>query len=1079
MPASNVKPTEEALLGELRLGRPLTAARQVAAGGLVLALALALVAVGRLPALAAGRTGALASLLAFGLLALTTLVVFELLGGSGEPSSSHALVLETLGPLGGFLSGWGVLAAGLALASLFVRAAAGQAAALTGRPDLALWGGPLLLVLLAALHLAQRLPSRRLLWPAFLGLLAAVLISGLTAASRLAEAPAAPPVPVGAAGLGRGTAWLALGYLALESVLGLRRQTRDPERALPPALLATLSGTALLTLTAALTLGAYGVPALERLAQNVSAGASVRLLLTLLLLLAANVAWMTAVRTADGLARRGLLPPALRRPRPLFRLPPLLLLGLLAPALGLTLLPETPLLDLAAALALAPPALVNLTALRSRSTEPERRRPFTVPFHPLAPLLSLTGLALLALALPRPAVAAGLAWFGLGTAFYLAYGRDRYLAAQAGVSVFRRTPRREKPEGTYRILLPLAPGAERGLLLALATSIARQMSAELIPLQVIPVPDPLAVESGRRRARETSSLFEAFTRSAVTQGVSVFPITRLARSAQDGILDTAVEEDCDLILMGWQVEAADGPTRTSRVLNTVVRRAPCDVAVVGWRPAMLPAEEENGPPALALHRLLVPTAGGPHAPLATRLALLLAREHQATVEVVYVQDPEAPPEQRAQAEARIADTLRVMAQELEALMGPQEDGRVRVTSRLVQADSPLEGILLASAGTDLVFLGASEESLIDQVLFGTLPEQVAARSPAPVVMAKRYQGLRRLWLRRVWDGLYQALPTLTAEERIQVYKEVRRGARPDADFFVMMGLAAVIATYGLLQDSGAVIIGAMLVAPLFTPILALSLAIVHGDLRLLRLSVEASLKGIALAVVTAALLAAASPLRVTGQEVLSRTSPNLFDLAIALASGAAGAYAVARKEVATALPGVAIAAALVPPLCVAGIGLAELDAQIAFGGGLLFATNLVAITLAGALTLLLLGFRPARAEEEARLRLGLSTSLLLLLLVTVPLAVIFLRTARATADRRAVRQVLERVVAQGEALELTDLEVGEAGGTVQVTARLLTEAPLPPQTAEDLRAELSRALRRPVQLRLILVPVESVEARPP
>jgi len=103
--------------------------------------------------------------------------------------------------------------------------------------------------------------------------------------------------------------------------------------------------------------------------------------------------------------------------------------------------------------------------------------------------------------------------------------------------------------------------------------------------------------------------------------------------------------------------------------------------------------------------------------------------------------------------------------------------------------------------------------------------------------------LPHFWLRRVWDGFFRSLPKLTRREQAKVYRGVYQGAQPDTDYFVMMGLAAMIATYGLLQGSTAVIIGAMLVAPLFTPILAISLAIVRGDIRLLKIAVESALKG--------------------------------------------------------------------------------------------------------------------------------------------------------------------------------------------------------------------------------------------
>jgi hypothetical protein len=179
-----------------------------------------------------------------------------------------------------------------------------------------------------------------------------------------------------------------------------------------------------------------------------------------------------------------------------------------------------------------------------------------------------------------------------------------------------------------------------------------------------------------------------------------------------------------------------------------------------------------------------------------------------------------------------------------------EDAK-RVSRRIVSADDVRQGILEEAARCDLLLLGASEVGVLDQITFGGLPEDIARTSTRPVILVKRYRGLSQFWLRRAWRSLYTPFPQLDRAEQVEVYRNMRRGARPDVDFFVLIVLASVIATLGLLQNSVAVIIGAMLVAPLMTPVLAISLGIVLGDVRLLRLSLESALKGITLAVAVA------------------------------------------------------------------------------------------------------------------------------------------------------------------------------------------------------------------------------------
>jgi uncharacterized hydrophobic protein (TIGR00271 family) len=169
-------------------------------------------------------------------------------------------------------------------------------------------------------------------------------------------------------------------------------------------------------------------------------------------------------------------------------------------------------------------------------------------------------------------------------------------------------------------------------------------------------------------------------------------------------------------------------------------------------------------------------------------------------------------------------------------------------------------------------------------------------------------GIRRLrWLRQ-----------LPQERQEQVLARLRSDSSPGFDFFLLVVLSCAIATFGLVTDSAAVIIGAMLVAPLMSPILGLSLASVKGQNHMFRRAVVAVLEGATLAMVLSAALAWLGRelpfgfLTILPNEVLARTRPTPFDLGIALAGGAAAAYALAQPNLSAALPGVAIATALMP-----------------------------------------------------------------------------------------------------------------------------------------------------------------------
>jgi uncharacterized hydrophobic protein (TIGR00271 family) len=529
-------------------------------------------------------------------------------------------------------------------------------------------------------------------------------------------------------------------------------------------------------------------------------------------------------------------------------------------------------------------------------------------------------------------------------------------------------------------------------------------------------------------------------------------IVRIAHDPVQGILDTSAEEGCNLVLMGWGGEPASQPHDTGPVIDQVVARATCDVAVL------------KGEVPDHLSCLLVPTAGGPHAPAALQMGLDLSTGTQARIVLLNLVSGTPATGDHEQAQARINHTL------------DRVDGDGRISQRIAHADDINEGILQFANDCDLILLGASEEGLMDQVVFGGLPEDVARSSPKPVILVKRHQGLPIFWLRRAWSNLYGLFPNLNRSEQINVYRTLRRGGRPGIDFFVLITLSSVIATLGLLQNSAAVIIGAMLVAPLMTPILAISMAIARGDVHLLRLALESTLTGIVLALAVSAAITLLIYAQVT-PEMVARTHPTLLDMVVALASGAAGAYAVGRKGVAAALPGVAIAAALLPPLCVAGAGLTMPVAHVTGGALLLFVTNLTAITLAGTVVFLLLGFRPGSNERERQQQLwrGLAVSLALVVLVAIPLEVFLAQTVREARQRQVATEVLKQEsIAIGA--ELVDVDVQRYGQDLRVTATLYARTTPDRNTTRSIQSELTRAIARPVHLELVVIPVARVPA---
>ena len=195
-----------------------------------------------------------------------------------------------------------------------------------------------------------------------------------------------------------------------------------------------------------------------------------------------------------------------------------------------------------------------------------------------------------------------------------------------------------------------------------------------------------------------------------------------------------------------------------------------------------------------------------------------------------------------------------------------------------------------------------------------------------------------------------------------VLKSRQDAAKPSLEFFVLLIISIVIATVGLIDNSAAVIIGAMIIAPLMDPIVSLAFGISTYNKRLIRQSITLIASGTIIVVITSGLIYQALGINFVDNQMLSRTAPNLIDLSVAIAAGMIGAFAQSRSKIASSMAGVAIAVALVPPLCVTGIGLKlsaqaslrfneviipSLSHQIPEGAFLLFLTNLVGITSAG------------------------------------------------------------------------------------------------------------------------------------
>ncbi len=335
--------------------------------------------------------------------------------------------------------------------------------------------------------------------------------------------------------------------------------------------------------------------------------------------------------------------------------------------------------------------------------------------------------------------------------------------------------------------------------------------------------------------------------------------------------------------------------------------------------------------------------------------------------------------------------------------------------------------------------------------------------------------------------LNRVFGSITETRQAEVVREIAHAARVTRDFIMLAIFSCIIATFGLVLNSGAVVIGGMLIAPLMSPVLALALALVRGDGRRAGRAIAAIVAGVAISV---GLSTALGQLVSTSQfnfltqlptEVISRTQPTLFDLTIALAGGAAASYAIVQPELSATLPGVAIATALMPPLCVAGIGLSQGRSDVYQGALLLFLSNLVAIIFAGGLVFAAMGFGPFRhAKRRAIFSRSFLVSGAMVIVVTVPLvgfAVNIAATAKENLDiRKTLTDQLQQVSPDSS---LVGFESHPEGDHVQIVATVRTPRDLSYSEATNIQKKVAAKLNKAVELQLLVIPLTKLDTMKP
>ncbi|MEJ2722544.1 MAG: amino acid permease, partial [bacterium] len=371
-------------------------------------------------------------------------------------------------------------------------------------------------------------------------------------------------------------------------------------------------------------------------------------------------------------------------------------------------------------------SLVNLSLIALRRKFPELKGGFRVPLYPITPIAAIVLNLFLAFYQfdfdPRAWYIAAV-WIVVGLFIYFLYFEKVTEAEMPQVLEVQQT----KGGGpySYRILIPLHNPDHVIPLMKLAIPIAKANDGEIIVLGVIAVPQNLPIHEGMRFVHHKTPLLRDAVQFGTDHGVSTRPALRIAHRVYDGILRAAESERASLVLMGWKGYTTTGDRIMGEVTDKVVRHVPCDLITVKLKGD------------ITLDKILVPTAGGPHASLAAEYVSVYQNAYRSVVSCCYVVPEAAAADTRARAAEWIDKTIH-----LTGLKG-------RVERRIIEGRKVASALAKTAEEFDLIVLGASKEGVFSSVLFGEIPEKVARYSRTPVMIVKRYEGAVKSVVKKV------------------------------------------------------------------------------------------------------------------------------------------------------------------------------------------------------------------------------------------------------------------------------------------------------------------------------------------
>ncbi|MFC4551568.1 amino acid permease [Halorussus sp. GCM10023401] len=378
---------------------------------------------------------------------------------------------------------------------------------------------------------------------------------------------------------------------------------------------------------------------------------------------------------------------------------------------------------------------VNWTVVRMRQTHPDLPRTYKVPFMPWPPLIGiglqmlLTPFLIYTLGLEAfgigtsnhglIALVTAAVWMGLGLVVYYGYSKQQeaeQIEEETPTLISEETPR----ESENQIVVPVSNTENTEQLMRSAVDIARENDGEILVMSVVTVPHQTPLSQGRQYVDQERDVVDAAMEIAEAEDVPVSGVVRVGHDVSDAILNTVEQYDSETVLMGW--EGQHKSQRRDIVLGSnvdeVATEAEADVLVerIG-RDATGEADD-----------ILVPVAGGDHSKFAAELADDIAKQHDGRIDIVHVVDPDADESKRREA--------REMFEEVTADLETEN-----VDTEVIEHDDVVDAVVERSGEYDVLLAGATREGLLQQFVFGSIPEKIGWGSNGTVIMAKKNRGI--------------------------------------------------------------------------------------------------------------------------------------------------------------------------------------------------------------------------------------------------------------------------------------------------------------------------------------------------